>query len=142
MIIMPCNPAIIETNTVKKITSLILEKHDNLREFDELKEWESKFASKPDLVRIDSDGEFHLIYIVVSHVDPGDSYEEVCHGVIGKKNCKRICKAFIEENANYLNVGEIVHIDVILNVVNEGSMFESGSLMFTEVYSKKVRKDV
>lgn len=144
MIIMPNNPALVSTNVAEKIVKTVLLKTLDSVEFEDLKQWNPTKFSRPDFATIDEDGEFHLFYIVVTHVDPhfvDGEIEEIAKQLIPKKKCKRAVKGFLEEFDGEVCDGDSIYVEVAFLVTRELDMLKCGTIRGCTVYEKKVKSE-
>lgn len=138
MIIMPNNPAIIETEKAHAITKDIVSKLSGSIEFAEANGWKNNVAVSPEFITRDGDGDIHMFYVIVTHVDPGEEIEEISEGFIEKKVCKKLTKEFIEEFNDELDGGTRVYVEVMYLIV-QGETLNNGTCRGCTVYSRKVK---
>lgn len=138
MIIMPNVPAIIETEKAHAITKHIASKISDSIEFTEAKGWKNDVAVSPEFVTRDSDGDIHMFYVVVTHIDPGEEIEEISDGFIEKKVCKKLTKEFIEEFNDELDEGSRVYVEVVFLIIH-GETLDNGACRGCTLYSRKVK---
>lgn len=144
MIIMPNNPAFVSTNIAEKIVKTVLLKAIDSVEFEDLKQWNPTKFSRPDFAAVDEDGEFHLFYVVVTHVDPGtvsEDIEEIAKQLIPKKKCKRAVKGFLEAFDGEACEGDSIYVEVAFLVTEELDMLKCGTIRGCTVYEKKVKSE-
>lgn len=141
MIVMPCMPYTIDTERAKMIATSVARKEDNAIEYDAAAGWESKKYMSPDFVTLDGDGDIHLNYIVVSHVDPTDDLaHDIAKGIIGNKMRKKVSKEFAKRFADDLDENTLICVQVMFLISKDEGM-EHGIVRATRSVVRKMKRD-
>lgn len=138
MIIMPNVPAIIKTNKVHAITKHIASIISDSIEFTEARGWKSNVAVSPEFIMQDDDGDIHMFYVFVTHIDPSEAIDEISEGFIDKKVCKKLTKEFVEVFNDKLDEGSCVYVEAMFLIVH-GKTLDNGTCRGCTMYSHKVK---